>query len=426
MNRAMAAGLGFVALSLASSWAAAADAPFSPGDVKGKITYYTHWTSYITDGLFAKWVAEFKKEYPGVTDVDVEGITTYQETMATRLSTGDYGDVLDTPPTVSNDELPDFFLPLDNLGLDNDFHYAATWAVDGKHYAFPFGVNVEALVYNKAAFKKAGITAVPTTYTDFIADCKKLKDAGTIPVILNMGATWPLTTFDGLALDISGDPNFFNDMLKDNAPFSADKPYGKSFGILHQLIADKLTEPDLTSNNWEDSKGWIASGKGAMWFLGNWSINQIIQEGGPKAGMNNYDPNNIGFFPFPYDDKDSGHFNVNSGPDYAMSVAKNSSNPATAEAWLKFLLTQSDLPQIAGFIPGYKSMQPTLPQLTELNTYHPNIIEQVSPNSAYVDAMNLINFSGGHGTQAVMLADDYAAAIQKLNQSWADAVAQGQ
>jgi hypothetical protein len=50
----------------------------------------------------------------------------------------------------------------------------------------------------------------------------------------------------------------------------------------------------------------------------------------------------------------------------------------------------------------------------------------VSPTSAYTDAMNLINFSGGHGTQEVMLAGDYDAAIQKLNQDWANAVAQGQ
>ena len=86
MNRAIAAGLSFVALSLASNLAVAADAPFSPNDVKGKITYYTHWTSYITDGLFAKWIDQFKKEYPGVTDVDVEGITTYQETMAPLIA----------------------------------------------------------------------------------------------------------------------------------------------------------------------------------------------------------------------------------------------------------------------------------------------------------------------------------------------------
>jgi len=406
-------------LLVASSLTAARADGIDPSQVQGKITFYTHWSSYLTDGLFDRWVAEFKKLYPKVEDVDVQAIATYEDTIATRLSTGDYGDVLDTPRSVAKDDLPDFFLPLDDLRLTNDFHFSDAWAVGGKPYAFTYGVSVEGMAYNKAAFAKAGIKDVPKTHTELIADMHKLKDAGIIPLILNMGAGWPLETTDGLAVDISGDPNFRDDMLKDPAPFSADKPYGKSFAIVHQWITDGLTEPDLTTNNWEDSKGWIASGKGAMWFLGSWSINQIIDEGGKKAGIANYDPNNIGYFPLPYDD--SGKYNVTSGPDYGLSVSKNSKNPETAKAWLDFLLTKSDLPQIAGFIPGYKKMPPTLIQMSEFQGYNPNILERNPGGTAYTNATNLINFSGGKGAQSVMLASDYDAAIAKLNASWADA-----
>jgi ABC-type glycerol-3-phosphate transport system substrate-binding protein len=422
MKRALIAGVGLLAVALASSWAIAADPGIDPSQVTGKITYYTHWTSYITDGLFAKWIGEFKKEYPNA-DVDVQGITTYAETIATRLSTGDYGDVLDTPASVPPDQLSDFFAPLDDLQLSQDFNYADAWVQDGKPYAYTFGVSVEGMVYNKAAFKKAGIAEVPKTYTDFIADCKKLKDAGIIPVVANMGSAWPLSVYDGLALAISGDANFLNDMVKDPTPFAADKPYGKSLGILHQLITEKLTEPDLTTDHWEDSKGWMASGKAAMWFLGNWSINQIIQEGSTKAGVSP-DADNIGFFPLPYDD--SGKFNVNSGHDYGLSVAKNSQNLPTAKAWLEFLLTKTDISQIAGFIPGDKRLQPTLPQLTEFQSYKPNILAQPALSAAYVNATNLINFTGGHGEQSLMNADDYKAAIDKLNKDWADAASRSQ
>ncbi|MDP8996375.1 MAG: ABC transporter substrate-binding protein, partial [Pseudomonadota bacterium] len=344
--------------------------------------------------------------------------------IATRLSTGDYGDVLDTPRAVAKDELPDFFLPLDDLNLAKDFYFADTWAVKGKPYGFTYGVSVEGVAYNKAAFAKAKITNVPKTYDEFIADAHKLKDAGIIPIVLNMGDGWPLETTDGLALDFSGDANFRDDMLKDNTPFSADKPYGKAFAITHQWIKDGLTEADLTTSHWEDSKGWMASGKGAMWFLGSWSINQIIQDGSTKAGIANYDANNIGYFPLPYDNS-GGPYNVTSGPDYGVSVAKNSKNPVTAKAWLDFLLTKSNLSQNAGFIPGYKGLQPTLIQMSEFTGYKPKIIERNPGGTAYNNAVNLINFAGGKGAQEVMLASDYKAEIEKLNKSWADAVSRG-
>jgi raffinose/stachyose/melibiose transport system substrate-binding protein len=397
---------------------------FDPAQVKGKITFYTHWSNFLTSGLFDKWKAEFKALYPAVEDVDVEAIATYEDTIATRLSTGDYGDVLDTPRAVPKDQLADFFLPLDGLNLAKDFYFADTWAQDGKPYAFTYGVSVEGMAYNKATFAKAGIASVPKTYTELLADMHKLKDAGIIPVVLNMGDGWPLETTDGLALDFSGDANFRDNMLKDPAPFSADKPYGKAFAIVHQWIKDGLTEPDLTTSHWEDSKGWMASGKGAMWFLGSWSINQIITDGSTKAGIKDYDPKNVGYFPLPYDDT-GGPYNVTSGPDYGVSVAKNSKNPATAEAWLQFLLTKSDLSQGAGFIPGYKKLPPTLIQMSEFQNFKPKIIERNPGSSAYVNAVNLTNFSGGKGAQKLMLASDYKAAIDKLNKDWADAVKRG-
>lgn len=408
-----------LAILAMSNFAFAGDIPYSVDDVKGDITYYTHWTNYIASGDFDRWEAEFKAMYPNVGDVDISGIATYAETISTRLATGDYGDVLDTPRNVALDELPDFFLPLTDLGMNDDFYFASNWAVDGEPYAFTFGVNVEGLVYNKAAFAKAGVTDVPQTRTDLIAAMHKLKDADIVPIVLNMGSAWPLSTFDGLAVAISGDADYFNQMLDDESPWAADKPYGMSFGLLKQFVEEGLVEEDLTGDHWQDSKGWMASGKAAMWFLGNWSINQIILEGSVIEGLENYDANNIGYFPLPYDD--SGKINVNSGPDYGLSVAANSQNPITAKAWLAFLLSKTDISQISGFIPSYKSLPATLPQLAELSSYGPTIIEKNVDDPKFTEAVNLIDFGGGHGARDVMLADDYAAAIAKLNGRWAQA-----
>lgn len=419
MKRILAAGISLAVLSLAVSTAQAQDSSFNPADVKGKITFFTHFSSYVTDGLFDRWEAEFKALYPGIEDVDVQAFQNYDDNMGTRLATGDYGDVLDIPGTgVTKADLPDFFQPIDDIAAAKDFYYTANWTADDKQYALTYGVGANGIVYNKAAFAKAGVDEVPTTWTEFLAAGEKLKAAGTIPLILNMGAGWPLDSFNGLGVAISGDADFNNKVVTDTSPFDADKPLGKSFAVLHTLVANGLVEPDLTTNNWEDSKGWLASGKGAMWFLGNWSINQVIQEGSAKAGVP-VDAANIGFFPFPYDDNPT--HNIVTGPDMAVAIAKNSKNPVAAKAWLEFLLTKSDISQIAGMIPGYKKMPPTLPQLQEISGYNPVVLEQTPTDAAYGKLTNLINYGGGKGAQEVMLAPDYAAAIAKLNADWADA-----
>lgn len=423
MKRLLAAGISLAVLSLAVP-ALAANLP-NPDDVSGKITFYTHWTNYIDDGSFDKWEAEFKKLYPKVEDIDVLGVATYADTMATRLATGDYGDVLDTPASVSNAELPDFFLPITDLDLAKDFYYGDRWAVDGEVYGLTYGVNVEGIVYNKEAFKKAGIDKVPTKYSELKDDYAKLKAAGSYPIVTNLADAWPITVFDGLAVAISGNGDYFNTLVKDPSPFDADKPYGKSLGILHDLLKSGLAEPDTSTGHWQDSKGWLASGKGASWLLGNWSINQIITEGSQLANLTNYDPSNIGFFPLPYDES-GGPYNVNSGPDYAVSVSKNTQNPNLAKAWLAFLLTQTDISQKAGFIPSYKQLQPTLPQLQELASYKPNYVQQTNPSTAYTDITNATGFAGGNGTRDLMNAPDYDQAIKDLNAKWAAAAAREQ
>jgi raffinose/stachyose/melibiose transport system substrate-binding protein len=420
MKSLLAAGVSLLALSAVAP-VFAQNLP-DPASVSGKIIYYTHWTNYIDNGDFDKWEAAFKAKYPNVEDVEVLGIATYAETMATRLATGDYGDVLDTPATVSNAELPDFFLPITDLDLAKDFYFGDRWSVDGDVYGLTFGVNVEGVVYNKEAFAKAGVTAVPTKYSELKAAYEKLKAAGSYPLVTNLPDGWPLSIWDGAAVAISGDADYFNTLVADDAPFATDKPYGKSLGILKDLVSSGLVEEDLTTGHWQDSKGWLASGKGASWFLGNWSINQIIAEGAVLANLENYDPNNIGYFPFPYDET-GGPYNVNSGPDYAVSISANTQNPNLAKAWLAFMLTETSLSQQAGFIPGYKKLEPTLPQLAELASFNPVIIEQKNPSTAYTNITNATGFTGGSGTRDLMNAGDYNAAIDALNAKWAAAAA---
>ena len=129
MNRLLAAGVSLAVMSLAVP-AMAQNMP-DPANVKGKIVNYVHFTNYIDDGSYDRWEAEFKAMYPNVEDIEVLGIADFAAQIATRLATGDYGDVLETSDQVPADELGDFFLPLNDLGIAEDYYFADRWAFDG-------------------------------------------------------------------------------------------------------------------------------------------------------------------------------------------------------------------------------------------------------------------------------------------------------
>jgi raffinose/stachyose/melibiose transport system substrate-binding protein len=58
----------------------------------------------------------------------------------------------------------------------------AVYALNGKNYGVPWDMGEVSWWYNKDLFTKAGITSVPTTWTDLLADVKTIKAAGITPI----------------------------------------------------------------------------------------------------------------------------------------------------------------------------------------------------------------------------------------------------
>lgn len=115
-----------------------------------------------------------------------------------------------------------------------------------------------------------------------------------MPLASNFKDKWPLNDWVySVPRIIDGDPNFPNEKLTSDTPFTMDNGYGKSLSLLRELNEKGYLEKDINSTNWEQSKKDIASGKFAMYYLGNWVINQVIGAGTTS--------DNVGFFPLPYD-----------------------------------------------------------------------------------------------------------------------------
>ncbi|MCD1258964.1 carbohydrate ABC transporter substrate-binding protein [Paenibacillus athensensis] len=384
-------------------------------NVKGKITFVTNRTDLINDGTFDKYKEAFKKKYPGVTDVEFEGITNYETDVRVRLSSGEAGDVLMIPSNIAQADLGNFFEPVNDIADKlGDLYFKDYKANAGQIYGIVSGVSTEGLVYNKQAFAKAGITSPPKTLDELYADAEKLKGAGITPIYINYGAQWPLKQWgEVLAPFMSGNAKYLDTMLETDEPFKVDNEFGKGFTIARTMIEKGYVEKDLNSNVWEASKGEIASGKAGMYFLGNWVINQIIGAGAK--------PEDVGFVPFPYDN--SGKLNAPLNPDYFYGVSKTSKNKEVAKAWVQFMVEESGFVELSGFIPPQKAKQPALAQLKEFTEAKPNLIESVPTSSRWNEVGNQakIDFFGGGYIQKVLVAKDFQASLDELNKSWKDA-----
>ncbi|QJD82048.1 ABC transporter substrate-binding protein [Cohnella herbarum] len=400
--------------SASVSETASASASESPSEepaaeLGGKIKFLSHRTDLIDDGTFDKYAEAFKAKFPNA-EVEFEGITNYANDIKVRLTTGEAGDVNMIDSSLPNTELANYYEPLPE-SLFEDVYFADMRLHEGQRYGLSTGVNTQGIVYNKQAFAKAGVDKVPTTLDEFYAACEKLKAAGIIPLYMNYGAQWPIGNWaEGSIKYVAGDMKWTDQFVTSDAPWQVDNAWGILMNIARTLVQKGYVEKDLATNNWEMSKGEVASGKAAMYFLGNWVIPQLI-----GAGAKSED---IGFFPLPYDN--SGKYNAPLGSDYMIGVSKNSENKELAKAWVEFFVKESGFIDSQGFMPVYKSQKPNVPQLAEFQSFNPTFLEDVAGDPKFNEIANKaeIDLFVGKTTQDLIVAKDLQKAYDGLNERW--------
>ncbi|GGJ13312.1 ABC transporter substrate-binding protein [Paenibacillus hunanensis] len=379
------------------------------GAISGTVTFLTNRTDMIGT-QFDDYAKRFHEKYPNA-QVEFEAITDLDKTTKIRMSSGDYPDVV-LIPTIPNSDLPKYFTPLDDLGLNDNIYFKDYKSYEGKVYGISVGATTTGIVYNKKAFADAGITEIPKTLDEFYAASEKLKAKGIVPLASNFKDQWPLYPWiSEVPTSMAGDAKLNNDRMNSDTPYQMNNPYGKSMTIIRTMYEKGYLEKDVNSTNWEQSKKDVASGKFAMVMLGNWVIPQIIASGTTS--------DNIGFFPLPYDN--SGKVNVSLAPDWAYGVNKNSENVATAKAFVKWMIEDSGFDQYAGFIPVLKDKKATIPQLQQFDSFKPVTIEAVADDPKVTDIVNHAQITKEALVQEFILAHNPQSVLDKYNAAWAKA-----
>jgi ABC-type sugar transport system, periplasmic component len=401
-----------VSPSASPSKSAEASPSQAAAELGGKLKVLTHRTDLLNDGTLDRYAEKFKEKYPKA-EIEYEAMTNYAQDIKVRLTTGEAGDVNMLDASLPNSELANYYEPLPDE-LTQDMYFADLKAHEGKRYGLATGVNTQGIIYNKTAFAQAGVDKAPTTLDEFYAAAQKLEDAGIIPLYMNYGAQWPIGSWaEGSVKYVAGDMLYFDQFVTKDEVFAIDGPWGQLMNIARKFVQEGWVEKDLATNNWEMSKGEVASGKAAMYFLGNWAIPQVIGAGAASE--------DIGFFPFPYDN--SGKLNAPLGPDYFIGVSKNSKNKELAFKYIEFFVKESGYVGSNGFMPVDKNAVPEVPQLAEFKSHNPNFLEEVAGDPKFNEIANKaeIDFFGGKYIQELIVAKDLQAAYDALNKKWAAA-----
>ena len=355
------AGIAAAALLLAGCSGGGDDPAADSGEPSGEITVLTNRTDLV-DTLFQDYKTEFEEAYPDVT-VSFEAITDYEGEVTTRLSTGDYGDVLAIPASVSFDQLPQFFEPLGTVDeLKADYRYVDKAAYDGQAYGMATFGNANGFLYNKTIWEEAGVTETPTTPAEFLDALRAINEnTDAVPYYTNYADGWPLGQWQDNR-GISGDPETVNEMNTIDDPWSEGNEQYVVDGLLFDIVAEGLSEDDPLTTEWEGSKGMTATGDIATMALGSWAITQF-EEAAEAAGV---DPATIGYMPFPY--QEDGTFYSQTGGDFSNAINVNSDNKAAARAWVDWFADESGFAESQGAIPPQvdSELPETLAEFDEL------------------------------------------------------------
>ncbi|MEF2966422.1 extracellular solute-binding protein [Paenibacillus sp. M1] len=382
----------------------------SGNELSGKVTFLTNRTDMIGKE-YDEYVKRFNEKYPNIKIEFEASQTDYNQQAKVRMASGELPDLMFIPD-IPNSDLPKYFAPLDDLQLSSGLTFKDFKSYDGKLYGITTGNSTSGIVYNKKAFADAGITEIPKTWDEFLAACEKLKQNGVIPLSSNFKDKWPLGSWVyDLPRVIENNKDFPNEIINTETPFTMDNGYGKAMSLIKELADKGYLEKDINSTNWEQSKKDIANGKMAMYFLGNWVINQVIGVGAES--------DNIGFFPLPFDN--SGDSRAAFNPDFFYAVNKDSKNLEATKAFLTWMLEDSGYEDFAGFISPLEGRESKLSQLAEFQATGVELQEGMPDDPKVIEIRNKAQIDLPAIAQEFVLAKDPQAVLDKWNKAWAKA-----
>lgn len=199
---------------------------------------------------------------------------------------------------------------------------------NGKQYGIPWDMGMIGFWYNKAAFTKAGISAPPATWDEYLADVSKLKASGIAPLAIAGKDMWPsMHLWTYLVARIGGAATLQQMIQSKNWNTDACTKAGDEVVKLNAL---NPYQDGYTSATYDNEAAAVGNSKAAMELMGQWAPGVQVADSTTKKGLGA----DLGWFPFPTVAGGAGAATDGVGGGNGIAVGKNA--PPEAVDFLKF------------------------------------------------------------------------------------------
>jgi raffinose/stachyose/melibiose transport system substrate-binding protein len=240
-------------------------------------------------------------------------------------------------------------------------------------YGVPWDMGMIGVWYNKALFTKAGITAPPTTWDEYLADVGKLKAAKITPLAIAGKDMWPsMHLWTYLALRIGGGDNMAEMVQTGNWNTDACTKAGDEVLKLNALDP---YQAGFKAADYNAEAAAVGNGKAAMEVMGQWAPAVQMDQSSDKKGLGA----DLGWFPFPTVTGGAGAATDGVGGGNGIAVGKDAS------------------PEALDFLKFFSSVE----NATKINTANFGLSPVVGTESAITDA-NLQAVLAGRGQATFM------------------------
>ncbi len=226
--------------------------------------------------------------------------------------------------------------------------------MNGKIYGQPVSLEGYGFAYNKALFKKAGITEPPKTFSELEEAAKKLKAAGITPFSVGYGEWWVLANH-GLNIPFAAqkDPDaFIKGLNEGTAKMEGNEQFDQYFKLLDLTIKYGNKNPLTTDYNTQVTL--FATGETAMIQQGNW-IQPMIDKITPNM--------EVGILPMPLSDDPAvaDKLGIDVPSNWVVYNGAPEADKKAAKDFLNWMVTSEEgkkaLVEDFKYIPAFKTIE---------------------------------------------------------------------
>lgn len=380
-------------------------------ELEGSITFVSNRTDKSEE--LNSMIKEFGQIHPKV-KINLELIGDAEEILERRAAAGELPDVTLVPGAIDTIEYSKYFLPIDDLGFNDENIYNHTFGPDNKSYTISTSMLWEGIIYNKEIFKAANIKEIPKTKKEFFEACKKIKEIGVMPIALNYKQPWVMSMWSDsipYLLDTKLEENI---VTKSKDILNNESGVYKSLEFIRGIVKDRYCEEDLFNYDWQQCKNDLKDKKVAMIIWNSDFKYQLEDMGASKE--------EFGIFPIP----ESKIISVVG--DYKFAISKNTKYPDISEEFLRFMFNDDRYAKAVNIMSSLKSSERNIQMLKELEEFNlpiqlqTNVVKNQTNNeleihNKYFNIKNDIGLNSSF-VQRYVIASDTKPMIEEVNKKY--------